>query len=266
MFNPRVWRDTSPFVALALLLFAVGYGGQEVASQGRATPAPVPLAAAPAIVARHVTAIGGEAAYRAIRSVHARGRMQVAAQGISGDVELLSARPNKLINRVTIPGIGVIESGFDGRTGWSSSPVTGPELLTGRQLSEAADDAWFDGALHRSDHVREMTTVSRETFDGHAAYKLRVVFQSGNEQFEYYDTESGLQIGSEATKASPQGLIPTVSIMRDYRRFGGLLQPTTFIQRALGLEQTVTITSCEYNAVPASAFEPPASVKALQPK
>jgi hypothetical protein len=258
-----VRRDASHFVLMAAVLLAAGLASRLAASQAPTAPA---LPAASAVIARHVAAIGGEAAYRAVQSVRARGRVQIVAQGISGDVDLLSARPNKLINRVTIPGIGVIESGFDGRTGWSTNPVAGPELLTGRQLSEAADDAWFDSALHLSDHVRTMTTLARETFDGHAAFKLRVVYKSGNEQFEYFDAESGLQIGSESTKASPQGLIPTVNLMRDYRRFGGLLQPTTIIQRALGLEQMVTITSCEYNNVPAAAFEPPASVKALQPR
>jgi hypothetical protein len=71
-------------------------------------------------------------------------------------------------------------------------------------------------------------------------------------------------LGSEATKASPRGLIPTVNVFRDYRRFGALLQATTVIQRALGMEQEVTITSCDYNLVPDSAFALPASVKALQ--
>ena len=260
----RVQRDVLRAAFIAVVLVATDPTGRVKADQARDTAPALP--AASSIVARHVAAIGGEAAYRAVRSVRARGRVQIVAQGISGDVELLSARPNKLINRVTIPGIGAIESGFDGKTGWTSSPVAGPELLTGRQLSEAADDAWFDGALHLSDHVRTMTTVGRDTFDGHAAYKVRVVLQSGSEQFEYFDAESGLQIGSESTKASPQGLIPTVNVLRDYRRFGALLQPTTVIQRALGLEQLVTITSCEYNTVPTAAFEPPASVKALQPR
>ena len=247
----------------ALLLTAMA-GLAAARAQARQNPPSGPLPAAREIVSRHVAAIGGDAAYRAVRSVRARGRVQIAAQGISGDVELLSARPNKLLNRVTIPGIGVIESGYDGKTGWSSSPVAGPELMTGRELSEAADDAWFDGTLHLTDHVREMTTMARQAFDGHAAYKLRVVFQSGNEQLEYFDESTGLMLGSEATKASSRGLIPTVNVLRDYRRFGELLQPTTFIQRALGIEQLVTITSCEYNLVPDAAFALPAPVKALQ--
>jgi hypothetical protein len=114
--------------------------------------------------------------------------------------------------------------------------------------------------------VRELTTLSRTDFDGKAAYKVRVVFMSGSEQIEYFDVNTGLQIGSEAARAMPQGVVPSVSILRDYKRFGQLLHASTLVQRALGFEQIVTVTSCEYNVVPSLAFEPPAEVRALKPR
>jgi hypothetical protein len=99
------------------------------------------LPTATEIIARHVAAIGGEAAYQTVTSMRAYGRFDIAAQGISGALELLSARPNKLLYRVTIAGIGRIESGYDGSIGWTISPIAGPELLSGKQLADAADDA-----------------------------------------------------------------------------------------------------------------------------
>jgi hypothetical protein len=190
-------------------------------------------------------------------------RFEIAAQGISGDLELLSARPNKLRYRVTIAGIGRIESGYDGSIGWTVSPIAGPELLSGQQLADAADDAWFDATLHQSPHVRQLTVAGRAAFDGHDAYKVAVVLASGRRETEYFDVGTGLQIGSEGLHATPQGEVATVNVLRDYRAFGAVLQPTTIIQRALGFEQVVTITSCEYNAVPDTAFEPPAAIRAL---
>jgi len=215
------------------------------------------------IVAKYVTAIGGEAAHKAVKSIRARGRFQIAAQGITGDLELLAARPARVLYRVTVPGLGRIENGYDGKVAWSLSPVSGPELLTGRQLSETADDAWFDGTLHAPGHVKELTTLAREEFDGRPAFKVKVVFASGNEQVEYFDAENGLQLGSESARATPQGVVQTVNILRNYQKFGSLLQATTFIQRALGFEQTLTLTSYEYDVVPDTAFDPPAEVKAL---
>ena len=218
------------------------------------------------IVARHIKAIGGEAALSAINSMRIRGRLEIPSQKIVGDLEVLTARPAKQLYRVTVPSIGRIENGYDGVIGWSVSPAAGPELLSGRQLVEAADDAWFDGPLRAPGHVRELTTLARTDFDGKSAYKVRVVYRSGSEQIEYFDVQTGLQIGAESSRAMPQGVVQSTSILRDYRKFGQLLQASTMLQRALGFEQVVTITSCEYNVVPSAAFDPPAEVGALRPR
>ena len=229
----------------------------------RAVLAQQPLPSGRQIVAQFVTAIGGEAAVASVKSIRARGRFEIAAQGISGDVEILSARPAKLVNRVRVPALGLIETGFDGKNGWMLSPISGPELLTGRQFSETADDSWFDGPLHAASQVKELTTLGRAEFDNRPAYKVRVVFVSGNTQTEYFDVETKLQLGSESSRATPQGVIDTVNILRNYKKFGPILQPTTFVQRALGFEQTLTLASYEYDVVPTSAFDPPAEIKAL---
>jgi hypothetical protein len=234
-----------------------------LAGSARFQASPQTLPTGAELIARHVAAIGGEAAYKAVTSVRARGRLEIPAQGLGGDLELLSARPDKLLYRVTVPGIGRIENGFNGKVGWSINPVSGPELLTGRQLTEAAEDAWFDGTLHGRDHVRDLTTLARTEFDDRPAFKAKVTLTSGSDQIEYFDADTGLEIGSEAVRATPMGLVPTVNILRNYRRFGALLQATTFVQRALGFEQVVTINSCEYDVVPENAFDPPAEVAAL---
>ncbi len=103
--------------------------------------------------------MGGEAAFKQVKSIRARGTFTMAAQNVNGDFEMSAARPNKLLLKVTIAGIGAIESGYDGKVGWSIDPASGPALIAGRQLAELADDAWFDGPLHGPEHVKEATVV-----------------------------------------------------------------------------------------------------------
>src|SRR5690348_12341407 len=76
------------------------------------------------LLARHVEAIGGAAAFAKITSIHARGRFQIPAQGITGDLEIFSARPARLAWRATVPGIGAIATGYDGHTAWSLDPIS----------------------------------------------------------------------------------------------------------------------------------------------
>lgn len=252
-------RPTIVGVLAALVLLAARPAVAEAQSPS------VSLPSGTEIVARHVAAIGGVDAYKAVQSVHARGRLEIPAQGIVAAFELMTARPARMLYRVNVPGVGRIENGYNGATGWSVNPISGPEVLSGRQLVESAEDAWFDGPLHEPSRVRELTTLELTTFDGRPAYKVRVGFHSGHEQVEYFDAESGLQIGSEASRATPQGIVPTVNVLRNYQKFGNLLQATTFIQRAMGFEQVVTLTSCEYDVVPESAFDLPPAVAALLP-
>ena len=59
------------------------------------------------------------------------------------------------------------------------------------------------------------------------------------------------------------GPMPTTTSTGDYKKFGALMQPTTIVQTAMGVDQIIRVTSYEYNTVAPAAFDPPASVKAL---
>ncbi|HEX5215267.1 MAG TPA: hypothetical protein VFV98_07360 [Vicinamibacterales bacterium] len=222
-----------------------------------------PLPAARDIVAKYVKAIGGEAAYKAIKSVRIRGQLSLAAQGLSGDIEIITARPNKMRQRVTIAPIGTIEQGYDGKNGWSLNPLAGASIQTGRELAETKDDATFDGQLFGPEFVKEMTVEGRQTFEGAEAYKVKMVLQSGTVQTTYFDINTGLLLGYEGERASPQGVIPTTHIVREWKKYGTVLQPSMIVERGMQLESAVTVTAMEFDNVKDSEFDPPAEVRAL---
>jgi len=244
----------------AVLVIAVGLA--QAAASGQAAPqAAMPTAAE--LIRRHVAAIGGEAAFKAVKSMRVRGRFELTAQAISGDLEILTTRPNRMLQRIDIPKVGRAETGYDGKIGWSIDPQAGPSLLTGREFSELADDAWFDGPLHGAEHIREISEIERVTFDQRAAFKAKVVLTSGADQIEYFDAESGWQIGQEGHRATSMGVLPTTTVLRDYTKFGSLMMPTTLIQRAIGIESALRVATIEYDVVTSNAFDIPPQVKAL---
>jgi hypothetical protein len=212
-----------------------------------------------------VEALGGRAALLARRSARLRGRVAVAAQGFAGDIEVLSAPPNRLVVRVSIPGMGEIVSGYDGRTGWSVHPATGPRLLEGDELAALLARAAFHAELHDSAQVARLETVGRERFAGKDCYKVRVVSRAGDESFEYFDVATGLLAGVTATVTVGGARVETTSLYDDYRRVGSLMAAmrTTERSSASRAEQVVTLTSVEYDVVPDEAFAPPAAVRAL---
>jgi hypothetical protein len=251
-----VRRSLSSLSCALALVFVVTQGAVP-ATQAQKLPT------AREIVDRFVTASGGAAALEAIKSMRVKGTFSIAGQSLGGDLDMMSARPNKLLMRVSIPAIGTVEEGFDGKIGWSLDPLQGPSLVTDRQLSERADEAWFDAELHKDDYIKEMTVVGRESMDGRDVYRLKVITLRGNEQFELFDVENGLQVAVEASRDTPLGIVPSVALMKEYQKYGSVLMPSKVVQRVLGQEHVFSFTSYEFDSVPASTFDLPPAIKAL---
>lgn len=241
-------------------LLAIGLlcGMTMVAAHGQA-----PLPSGAELVARYVAAIGGADAWRALTSVRATGTIELPSQNLRGTFETMIARPAKAVMRVEMGGIGRVEQGFDGVVGWSIDPMSGPALVTGAPLQEMKNDSHFDGVLHPPDLIASVVTTSRTEFDGRPAFKAAVTFVSGQTRDEYFDVETGVLLGSEGISETPMGKMPIKIILRDYKAYGAIRQPTRMIQSAMGLDQHFIVESVELNAVTPEALEPPTVIRAI---
>ncbi len=59
------------------------------------------------------------------------------------------------------------------------------------------------------------------------------------------------------------GPIEATNVVVEYGDFGGIMVPVKAIQKAMGIESVVTITSVEYDVVDEAVFELPADIQAL---
>jgi len=255
--GPRIGRLVSVLAGVVLIA--------EVGAAARPAPGqePDPLPTGREVVDRFIDAIGGRDAIAAISSYRTRGTFELTDQGLIGELEMIAARPARNVVKVNLPGVGEVLSGYDGKVAWTVNPASGPAVLSGAAAAQAAEDAAFDAVLHPPSLTQELTVVERVEFNDRSCYKVKVVFGSGRELFEYYDIETGLKIGTEGSHETPLGLVPSTTVLSDYRSFGGLRQATVIVQRPLGIEQVVRLVSFEYNAVADEAFELPAAIKAL---
>jgi len=216
------------------------------------------------IINRHIKAVGGREAILAHKSMHATGTLSVPASGISGPMEIFgAANPDRVIVKTTVAGIGEIAEGFDGSHGWSMSPMTGPMLKVGKELTQTKLDADFYSELREPQKYPTVKTIEKTTFDGRPCYKVSVKRIDGVEDFDFYDVATGLRAGSINTRESAMGPMTMTSIEGTYKKFGKLTQATTVTQQVMGVEQKITLSTVEYDNVAASAFEPPAAIKAL---
>jgi hypothetical protein len=238
------------------------------AQGAKPTPAsaPTPTAALPSarsIIDRHIAAVGGRKAILAHTSSHATGTMTVAGSGITGVLDVYSAKPDKSLVKINLGGIGDVFEGFNGTHAWSVSPITGPMLTQGKELAEKKFDADFYSDLHEDARYASMKTVEKTTFEGRPCYKVSLIRKDGGEDIELYDVETGLKAGAIVTRESQMGPMTVTQVHSDYKKFGGMLLATTMKQTAMGVEQVLKLTAIEFDNVPPTTFDPPAQIKAL---
>jgi hypothetical protein len=238
----------------------------QAAATAPATP-PAPktdtLPSAKSILDRHVEAIGGRAALKAVSSIHVKGSLSVPSNGMTGTIEVFAARPNKEVAKMNIGGIGESVEGFDGTVAWSTSPMTGPMLATGEELEQKKTDAEFDEDLDVASRYVSLETVEKTEFEGRPVYKVAMTRKDGGVDIGYFDVETGLKAGATVDRKNPMGTITMTTAISGYKKFGDVLQPTVSKMTVSGVQLIATFTSIEYNSVDPSVFELPAEIKAL---
>jgi hypothetical protein len=256
----RVLKQGFALSVACLISVAAGHAQNAASAQQKPDAA---LPPAQSIIDRHVAAVGGKDALKAHNSANIKGSITIPANGMSGTIEVFAARPNKIVAKTTLAGIGDIQEGFDGKVAWSMSPMTGPMLATGEELTQKAFDANFDGALGIASRYDAIKTVEKTTFEGRPVYKLALTRKGGGDDIEFYDVETGLKAGGIMERKNPMGTISVTSSVSDYKKFGNLLQPTVMKQSTSGVEIITTFTSIEYDKVDPAVFELPPAIKAL---
>lgn len=246
--------------------FAVAAGLTLLVAAPVAAQAPAALPPAKDLIAKFVAATNGTAVMAKHQSVRSKGRFELPAAGMSGDLEISQARPNKTMMRITVSAIGQIEQGFDGTTAWSINPMQGPRVLTGRELEAIREESSFGTSSRQGPNVASAETVEKTEMNGEPCFKVKMVWKSGRETFDCYSVASGLLIASMGKQESPMGTIDVTNLISDYKDFGGQKVATRLTQQVMGNEQVLIISSVDYDAADPAVFEMPAAIKALVDK
>jgi hypothetical protein len=106
-----------------------------------------------------------------------------------------------------------------------------------------------------------------EPVNGEDAYKVELTPNDGAVETAWYSKKSGLILKRARVAKSPMGEIPVEFVTVDYREFNGLLMPTKVVQKAGGVEFSITLESVRVNEkFGPERFDPPADIKALLDK
>jgi zinc protease len=211
---------------------------------------------------KHNTAIGGRAALDKYSSMRIVGAISIPAQGISGTLEILRAKPSQFVQKLTIPQVGEILQGFDGKVAWATNPMQGPTILQGEMADGLKSQSDFASNFQNPSDYSRAETVELVDFEGKKCYKVKVT-RGTRDGVEYFDVATGILAGIGGSLATPQGPIERSTVFREYGDFGGVKFPTRVEQRDGPSITTITFTAVEFDKLPPNAFDLPAAVKAL---
>lgn len=228
-----------------------------------ATAQSASLPAARDLIARHVTAIGGRDAVMRHPFFRARGNLQMPAAGLNAEIEVVGAKPNLFMMKMTVPGMGEMLQGFDGTNGWAMDPMAGPRLIEGPELAQLINEAEFGSVLRESQNIESVETTEKVMVGSEECYKVRIKWKDGRESFDCYSVGSGLLIGSFARQETPMGAVESVTEFKDYKDFSGVKQPTQVVVSVMNQQQLMTFSSYEYGPLQPGAFAVPAAIATL---
>ncbi len=228
--------------------------GPAVVASGDAELADLPKAET--LFARHVEAIGGEAAWRKHTSMKVEGEIEITGAGITRTpMTIQRAAPTSWLLSYSIGPFGSVHRGYDGEVAWQLDPFYGNHLEKGDALREIEETRPFHAELDWGELYATTTTTGRVTFGDRPCWKVEAVSRKGTRRQLFFDVETGFQVGrAGATEAQV--------VFADYREFEGLHLPTriTRLLPETGAEESYFVSAVTFDEVDPSVFERPVEV------
>ena len=233
-------------------------GGTAVKQEAATETTPTPQE----LVDRWIEVSGGKENWDKIRSMDQKGTFSMPGMGITGKVEIMMQEPNLMRTNIEIPGIGMINEGFNGTTAWSINPMTGPTIKSGMELVQAKRSASFKAQMDPLKDFDSSKTIGKGSFNGTDCWVVEATAEDGVSKL-YFDIESGMACGVSMIANTPQGQLEMTVKTEAPKKFGDLTLNSKMTISAMGQSQVMTIDSISYAEIDPSKFALPPAIETM---
>jgi len=213
-------------------------------------------------------ALGGEKAFRSIRTISSAGSVTRKRDGVTGSFTLITAQPNFLYFRYDLNGAET-ETGYNGRSAWTRDTRDGLKTLTGKSSSDLQTRAAFQSSLW-FDQKREQgraTSAGLAQVNGKMSNKVIYSTPKGASIKLYFEQSTGFLVREEI----PFGDVVQTFDFSDHRKINGVMMPFAMTITSGSDELTVRFDDVKANVTlgattfdfPKLAGEPLADIRAL---
>jgi hypothetical protein len=257
----RIAAGALAFCAVAAATTLPAAAAAPKAKARKVAAAAKPRLTAEQVLDKYLIASGGRAAYENMKTMVTTASLELVEPGLRGTMILSQRSPDKLLVTTTIDQIGEARQGFDGKVGWSKDKLQGLRTLEGLELSRFRMSANTDLFMRWRSFFREVSLQGTRKVGDRTAHVVRMLPQEGDALVGYFDTKTFLPVRMDGTFQGPQGEIPIVTHLSDYRTAGGIKVPYLMRQRVGdAMTMVIKISDVKVNApVDDAIFAKPAS-------
>ncbi len=228
------------------------------------------LPSAEEVIDKSIEAMGGRAAFEAIKNRVTQGTLNIPSMGITGKILAYSAPPNLSYTRMEAEGLGVVESGTDGEIVWEKSAMAGARVKEGPERASSLRDSKFNSALVWKELYATAVCDTIEMIEERPCYRIVMTPHEGEgaPEMHFYDQETHLLAKITMVAQTEMGDIPIESTISDYRVVDGIKIAHKTVQVVMSIQRMeMTLDSIEHGAeIPADQFKVPEDIMALATK
>ena len=143
------------------------------------------------IVAKHIEAVGGAAAWKKVNSIYYEGKMTVQGAEINVTITALNGKGSRQnISVMGMTGYQIVTP----TAGWNFMPFQGQttaEPMTADELKQSADDLDVQGKLiDYKSKGHSVEYLGKDDVEGTECFKLKITTKAGNVETVYIDPKS----------------------------------------------------------------------------
>lgn len=183
------------------------------------------------LMAKTITALGGEAAIRKINSREMKFELDFEHQGVKASGVSYAKAPNMSATEMTFTALGKpIATGldyFDGATGGEIYSFSPADTFTGQRLEDVKYENDFYGLLNWKNGLKSAEVVSMSKIGDEDVYVVRIQPEKASETTYFISAKTFLPLRKRSLIASSTSnqKTPSVSTMSDYRNVDGVMIP-----------------------------------------
>ena len=205
------------------------------------------------LIAKYLTACGGEKNLRAMKSMTMKGTM--FAQGQSLELKVSYVVPGKSLMELGMGGMTMQTVGTNGKDAWTKNPM-GVFFMTGDEKTATMRQADLFPLLDYKKAGAKVKYLGEDMVKGAKAYKMEYVGADKDTVIYFFDATTFYSVKEKRGDATV--------MMSDYRKVGNLMIPYKVNIQAAAQAIMMTIDTITVNgAVPESLFAMPKDAKSL---